>query len=46
MSHKIELSKLHDAVVCNEDDNVLEVSRIMRDTRKRHILVVDDHLKP
>ncbi len=46
MSNKIELGKLHDAVVCNEDDSVLEVSRIMRDTRKRHILVVDGHLKP
>ena len=45
MTSKIEISKLHDAVICNEEDSVLEISRIMRDTRKRHILVIDAHLK-
>lgn len=42
----IENDKLYDAVICKESDSVLEVSRIMRDTRKRHIIVVDSGLKP
>ena len=37
---------LNDAVICKENDDVLEVSRIIRDTKARHIIVVDQHLKP
>jgi signal-transduction protein with cAMP-binding, CBS, and nucleotidyltransferase domain len=37
---------LHDAVICKEKDNILEVSRIIRDTKARHIIVVDKNLKP
>jgi|WetSurMetagenome_2_1015567.scaffolds.fasta_scaffold345643_2 signal-transduction protein with cAMP-binding, CBS, and nucleotidyltransferase domain len=37
---------LHDAVICKEKDNILEVSRIMRDTKSRHLIVVDKNLKP
>lgn len=42
----IDKNKLSDAVVCKADDSVLEVSRIMRDTQNRHIIVVDEKLKP
>lgn len=43
---KIEKEILYDAVICNENDDVLEVSRIMRDTKARHLIVVDENLKP
>jgi len=46
MDKKIDKGMLYDAVVCNEDESVLEVSRIMRDTRARHLIVVDGDLKP
>ena len=42
----IEKEKLDDAVICKEDDSVLEVDRIMRDTKTRHIIVIDKNLKP
>ena len=42
----IEKEKLNDAVICKEDDSVLEVARIMRDTQTRHIIVIDKNLKP
>ncbi len=36
---------LTDAVICREGDTVLEVSRILRDTMRRHLIVLDakDH---
>ncbi|MBI4439225.1 CBS domain-containing protein [Candidatus Woesearchaeota archaeon] len=37
---------LTDAVVCKADDTVLEVSRILRDTRRRHLIVTDGTGKP
>ncbi len=43
---KIDKGILYDAVVCREKDNALKVSRIMRDTRARHLIVVDKNLKP
>ena len=43
---KIDKGILYDAVICNESDNVLKVSRIMRDTKARHLIVVDKSLKP
>ena len=46
MDKKIDKSMLYDAVVCDGKDSVLEVSRIMRDTRARHLIVVDKKLKP
>ncbi len=42
----IEKEKLDDAVICKKDDSALEVSRIMRDTQTRHIIVVDNGLQP
>lgn len=42
----IEKNKLQDAVICDENDTVLEVSRILRDTRSRHLIVVDSEQKP
>jgi len=42
----IQKENLHDAVVCKLEDSVLEVSRIMRDTQARHLIVVDSDLKP
>jgi len=42
----IEKNKLNDAVICKEDDSAFDVSRIMRDTQNRHIIVVDNELKP
>lgn len=43
---KIQKEHLTDAVICREDDTILEVSRIMRDTQTRHILVLDKTDKP
>jgi len=42
----IDRKKLKDAVICKESDSILEVSRILRDTRMRHLIVVDSALKP
>ncbi|MBI5803688.1 CBS domain-containing protein [Candidatus Pacearchaeota archaeon] len=38
--------KLRDAVICKENDSVLEVSRILRDTGVRHLIVVDNKNSP
>ncbi len=46
MDKHIDKELLYDAVVCKENDNVLEVSRIMRDTKARHLIVVNDKLRP
>ncbi len=37
---------LTDAVVCRMEDSVLEVSRILRDTQRRHLIVLDSNDKP
>ncbi len=37
---------LIDAIACRTNDNVLEVSRILRDTQRRHIIVLDDKDAP
>ena len=37
---------LQDVVFCNEKDSVLEVSRVLRDTQNRHLVVVDSKKKP
>ena len=42
----IDRSKLHDVVFCKLNDSILEISRILRDTRKRHILVADEEHRP
>lgn len=42
----IDKNKLLDAVVCDENCSILEVSRILRDTKSRHLIVVDEKLKP
>jgi len=42
----IQKEHLIDAVVCRENDNVLEVSRILRDTQRRHLIVLDKEDKP
>lgn len=42
----IEKNKLQDAVICDENETVLEVSRILRDTKSRHLIVVDGEQKP
>lgn len=42
----IDKTKLNDTVICKEDDSILEVSRILRDTRSRHLIVVNKDLKP
>lgn len=43
---KMDRNLLHDAVICKETDSVLEVARIIRDTKSRHVLVVDAETKP
>jgi CBS domain-containing protein len=43
---KMNREILHDAVICKENDSVLEVSRIMRDTKTRHIIVVSKKMEP
>ena len=42
----IQKEHLTDAVVCHENDNILEVSRILRDTQRRHLFVIDKDDKP
>ena len=42
----IKKEHLHDAVVCKENDSILEVSKIMRDTLTRQLIVVDESLVP
>jgi len=42
----IAKDKLNDAVICKEKDSILEVSRILRDTGRRHLIVVNDALEP
>ena len=37
---------LQDVVFCNEKDSILEVSRVLRDTQNRHLVVVDAKRKP
>jgi signal-transduction protein with cAMP-binding, CBS, and nucleotidyltransferase domain len=37
----IDRQLLRDAVVCREGDSILEVSRILRDTQYRHLVVLD-----
>jgi signal-transduction protein with cAMP-binding, CBS, and nucleotidyltransferase domain len=39
----IEKNHLIDAIICREDEKVLEVSRILRDTQRRHIIVLDSN---
>ena len=38
--------KLSECVICKEDDPVLEVAKILRDTGARHIFVVNENEKP
>lgn len=42
----IEKEKLREAIICRENENVLEVSRILRDTKSRHLIVLDTKDKP
>ncbi len=42
----IERSRLHDAVICKENCTVLEVSRILRDMKSRHLIVVSEDMEP
>ena len=42
----INKGHLTDAVICRENDDVLEVSRILRDTQRRHIIVLDKNDGP
>jgi signal-transduction protein with cAMP-binding, CBS, and nucleotidyltransferase domain len=42
----MEKEKLNEALICNENDDILEVSRILRDTGQRHLIVVDSNIKP
>ncbi len=42
----IKPEHMTDAVVCRFDESVLEVSRILRDTQRRHLIVLDEKDKP
>ena len=42
----IKKSMLHDAVVCKENCTVLEVSRILRDTKSRQLIVINNVKEP
>jgi signal-transduction protein with cAMP-binding, CBS, and nucleotidyltransferase domain len=43
---KIQKEQLTDAVICRENDDVLEVSRILRDTQTRHLIVLNAQDQP
>lgn len=42
----IQKEHLVDAVICKENDDVLEVSRILRDTQRRHLIVLTANDSP
>ncbi|MBS3082108.1 CBS domain-containing protein [Candidatus Pacearchaeota archaeon] len=42
----INKNLLQDVVFCNDDASVLDVSRILRDTRTRHLIVVNEKNNP
>lgn len=42
----IDKKLLHDVVFCKEDDSVIDVSRILRDTRARHLIVINSKKNP
>src|SRR3989338_89250 len=42
----INKNLLQDVVFCNDDACVLDVSRILRDTRTRHLIVVNEKNNP
>lgn len=42
----IDKTHINDAVICKEDDSVLEASKILRDTQSRHLIVVNKNLFP
>lgn len=42
----INKNLLQDVVFCNDDASVLDVSRILRDTRTRHLIVVNEKKSP
>ncbi len=42
----IQPTHLTDAVICRQFDTVLEVSRILRDTQRRHIIVLNERDEP
>ena len=46
MKKMINKEEIQDAVFCKEKDTVLEVSKILRDTQSRHIIIVNENLKP
>lgn len=37
---------LTDAVICRENEDALEVAKILRDTQRRHLIVLDSKDKP
>ncbi|MBI2549438.1 CBS domain-containing protein [Candidatus Woesearchaeota archaeon] len=42
----IKSEHLTDAVICREQESVLEVSRILRDTQRRHLIVLNTKDQP
>lgn len=42
----IDKNLLQDVVICRKNDTILEVARILRDTKSRHLIVVDEEDKP
>lgn len=44
--HKLQFEHLSETVICNHKDNVVKVSRILRDTNSRHLLVLNDKKQP
>jgi len=42
----MEIDTLRQVIICNEDDDVVEVAKILRDTRHRHLIVVNTEKEP
>jgi len=42
----IDKKRIQDVVICKENDSILEVSRILRDTKSRHLVVINNNKKP
>ncbi|MCA9486058.1 hypothetical protein H6501_03560 [Candidatus Woesearchaeota archaeon] len=46
MTHMIQKEDLFDAVICDEEESILEVSRILRDTMRRELIVLSKEKMP
>ena len=42
----MEIDTLRQVVICKEEDDIVEAAKILRDTRQRHLIVVNSEKEP